>query len=36
MRLKPAIVADALLAALPSYSQKEALKAITVKNSEHT
>lgn len=34
MRLKPVIVAAALLVALPSYSQKEALKAITVKNSE--
>ncbi len=34
MRLKPAIVAAALLATLPVYSQKEALKAITIKNSE--
>lgn len=34
MRLKPLIVAAALLAALPSYPQKEALKAITLENSE--
>lgn len=34
MRLKPVIVAAALLVALPVYSQKEALKAITIKNSE--
>ncbi len=34
MRLNPLIVAAALLAALPSYPQKEALKAITLENSE--
>ena len=34
MRLTPLIVAAALLAALPSYPQKEALKAITLENSE--
>jgi len=34
MRLKPLIVAAALLAALPSYPQKEALRAITLENSE--
>lgn len=34
MRIKPLIVAAALLAALPSYSQKEALRAITLENSE--
>ena len=34
MKLKPVIVAAALLAALPSYSQKEALRAINLKDSE--
>lgn len=34
MRLKPAIVAAALLAAIPAYSQKEALRAINLKDSE--
>lgn len=34
MKLKPVIVAAALFAAVPVYSQKEALKAITLKDSE--
>lgn len=34
MRLRTLIVAAALLAALPSYSQKEALRAITIDKSE--
>ena len=34
MRLKSLIVAAALLAALPSYPQQEALRAITLENSE--
>ena len=34
MKLKPLIVAVALLVTMPSYSQKEALKAITLKDSE--
>jgi len=34
MKLKPVIVAAALLAALPAYSQKEALRAINLEDSE--
>ena len=34
MKLKPVIIAAALLAALPAYSQKEALRAINLKDSE--
>jgi hypothetical protein len=34
MKLKHLIVAAAMLAALPMYSQKEALKAITLEESE--
>ena len=34
MKLRLVIVAAALLAALPSYSQKEALKAISLKKTD--